>query len=170
MPKLNWGNYRWLWISGLVLLADQVSKYYALAHLVPFQSIPVLPFFDITLVFNTGAAFSLLAKATGWQNIFLLIVAVIISLVILVWLLRATERPRLPLIGLAMVLGGALGNIGDRLQHGFVIDFLDFYIGVHHWPVFNLADSAITIGVGLLALQMARDYLDVRSSRRRHRQ
>jgi signal peptidase II len=170
MPKLNWGNYRWLWVSGLVLLADQVSKYYVLAYLAPFQSIPVLPFFDITLVFNTGAAFSLLAEATGWQNTFLLTVAIVISLVILIWLLHAARRPRLPLIGLAMVLGGALGNIGDRLQHGFVIDFLDFYIGVYHWPVFNLADSAITIGAGLLAIQIVREYLDSRSSKRQHRQ
>ncbi|NKB47330.1 MAG: lipoprotein signal peptidase [Legionellales bacterium] len=163
MRRLNWINYQWLWVSGLVLLIDQLSKHWMLENLSLWQSVWVTHFFNVTLAFNTGAAFSVLAQASGWQNLFLLIMAMVISLIVLIWLGRATLRPRLPLIGLTLIFGGASGNIIDRFRHGHVVDFLDFHLGDYHWPVFNVADSAITIGAGLLMIQILLDYLNRRT-------
>lgn len=140
----------WLWLAALVLVFDQASKLWADGALELYERIELLPGFNLTLVYNRGAAFSLLSDAAGWQRWFFAAFAIIISAVILVWLRRVVRNDRLQAGGLTLVLGGALGNVWDRLVHGHVIDFIDLYYGDWHWPAFNIADSAITLGVVLL--------------------
>ncbi len=111
-----------------------------------------MPFFDLVVVHNTGAAFGFLSQAGGWQNVFFVAVAIVISTVILVMTYRLGAKDRLLAVALMLVLGGALGNLVDRLRFGYVVDFLDVYYQAWHWPAFNVADSAITIGALLLIL------------------
>ena len=144
---------RWLILSLLVIAADQATKLWVLAALQPREVIPVVPAFNLTLVFNEGAAFSFLAGAGGWQRWFFVGVAVAVSTVLIVWLWRLKPEERLTAAGLSLVAGGAVGNLIDRLAYGRVVDFLDFYWRAWHWPAFNVADSAITVGVGLLLLE-----------------
>lgn len=143
---------RWLWLSGLVIGLDQLTKWWADTTLNLYEPVPILPFFNLTLMYNTGAAFSFLAGAGGWQRWFFLIVSLIISIVLVVWISRLREGEGRLALALALILGGAVGNLIDRALHGYVIDFLDFYYGQWHWPAFNLADSAITIGAILLIM------------------
>jgi signal peptidase II len=139
----------WLWISALIIAVDQITKWAVFLGM-EFQSmIPVLPFFSLVHVHNTGAAFSFLADAGGWQKYFFLAVGLAASLFIL-YLLRKHQRDPLMATGLSMILGGAIGNIFDRLWHGFVVDFLYFHYERFSWPAFNVADSAITVGAALL--------------------
>lgn len=140
----------WLWLSALVLVLDQASKLLVMATLTPYHEVvAVTPFLNLVHVHNTGAAFSLLADQSGWQRWFFLAIASIASGVIL-WLLAGTRGRAVFAIGLALILGGALGNLIDRLAYGHVVDFLDFHVAGWHWPVFNVADSAITLGAGLI--------------------
>ena len=141
---------RWLWLSALVIVLDQVTKWLAVGLLDPYQPVPVVPFFNLTLMFNTGAAFSFLAGAGGWQRWFFAGFAILMSAVLVAWLLRLAPGERLMAVALSLVLGGAVGNLIDRLDTGRVVDFLDVYVGDWHWPAFNVADSAITLGVILL--------------------
>lgn len=134
--------------TGVVAL-DQLTKYLATIHLVR-GSIELLPFLNLTLVHNTGAAFGFLNDAAGWQNLFFIAIATIACVVIVFMLRRMPSGEVLVGIGLALILGGALGNLIDRLLYGHVIDFIDFYYGSWHWPAFNVADSAITIGAAIL--------------------
>lgn len=143
---------RWLWLSALVLGLDQITKLLANAYLHPYELVPVLPLLALRLMFNEGAAFSLLAGAGGWQRWFFTLVAVVISLVIVVWLRRLGREEKWMAAALAMILGGALGNMVDRLVYGHVIDFIFVYHGDWYWPAFNVADSAITVGAGLVLL------------------
>jgi signal peptidase II len=143
---------RLLWLSLAVIVLDQVSKVWIQAVFEPYEVLEVLPFFNLVLVFNTGAAFSFLGDAGGWQRWFFIVLAVLVSLVLLAWLRRLGEAERLTGWGLALVLGGALGNVIDRILLGHVVDFLDFHWAGWHWPAFNVADSAITCGVILLLL------------------
>ena len=151
------GNLRWLWLSGLVLALDQATKLAAM-HLVLAREVHnVLPGLNLTLIYNPGAAFSFLGDASGWQRWALSFIGVAVS-VVLVALLRAARRcPKGLAAGYALVLGGALGNVVDRLYLGVVVDFIDIYYGRFHWPAFNVADSAICIGALLLALYALRD-------------
>jgi len=142
---------RWLLLAGGVIVADFLSKAWVLSAFQPHESVTVLPFFNIVLVFNAGAAFSFLAQAGGWQKWFFVVLALVISAWIVVMLRRHAED-RLQSFALALVLGGALGNVVDRLRFGAVVDFLDFHVAGWHWPAFNVADSAITVGVALLVL------------------
>ncbi|CCE25240.1 signal peptidase II [Methylotuvimicrobium alcaliphilum] len=141
---------KWLWLSFVVLVLDQVTKLAVAANMQLYQSIQVLPFFNLTYVHNTGAAFSFLSEAGGWQRWFFAVLAFVISVVITVWLARLKRHETLLAVSLALVLGGAVGNLIDRLAYGYVIDFLDVYYQDWHWPAFNIADSAITIGVALM--------------------
>ncbi len=143
---------RWLWLSGLVLALDQLSKWAALTWLPPYRAQPVAPMFNLTLMFNEGAAFSLLAAAGGWQRWLLSGLALVISVVMVVWMRRLQAGERLAAVGLALILGGAIGNLIDRLWQGRVTDFLDFYYAGWHWPAFNVADAAITVGAVLMVL------------------
>ncbi len=141
---------KWLWLSLLAVILDQGSKLVIDSSMRLYQSIPVLPYFNLTYVHNTGAAFSFLSEAGGWQRWFFAGLAILISAVIAVWLARLKQHETLLAIALSLVLGGAIGNLIDRLAYGYVIDFLDVYYGNWHWPAFNIADSAITLGVMLM--------------------
>ncbi|HCO42569.1 signal peptidase II [Immundisolibacter sp.] len=138
-------------LATLVLVLDQLSKAAVLRWLHPHQVVDVLPGFNLTLAFNRGAAFSFLAGAGGWQRWFFAGVAMLASVVIVVMLRRTPPHERLTATALALILGGAIGNLIDRLRWGHVVDFLDVYVGSAHWPAFNLADSAICVGAVLFA-------------------
>ncbi|MGZ8152855.1 MAG: signal peptidase II [Methylovulum sp.] len=141
---------KWLWLSLLAVILDQASKIVIDNSMQLYQSIPVIPFFNLTYVHNTGAAFSFLSDAGGWQRWAFAGLASIISVMIGVWLTRLQKHETLLAVALSLVLGGAIGNLIDRVAYGYVIDFLDVYVGNWHWPAFNIADSAITLGVGLM--------------------
>ncbi len=141
---------RWLWIVLVVLVLDQSSKLAAEHFLTLHQPLPLLPYFNLTLVYNPGAAFSFLSEAGGWQRGFFIAVGLIASTVIFFWLRRLGPGEGLSGWSLSLILGGALGNVIDRVWHGSVIDFLDVYYENWHWPAFNIADSAISVGVVLL--------------------
>lgn len=143
---------RLLWISVLVVVLDQISKYSIVLAFDEFEVLTVWPVFNLTLVYNTGAAFSFLADAGGWQRGFLISVSLIVTTVMLVWLSRLSPHERLSGWGLALVIGGAIGNLIDRVVLGKVVDFLQWHWQGWYFPSFNLADSAITLGVILLLL------------------
>lgn len=145
---------RFLWVSLVCFVLDQWTKYAVMDCFSLYQSVQVLPFFNITYVHNYGAAFSFLDSAGGWQRWFFTAIAVGVSGVILWWLKQSTREQTLLPVAFAFILGGALGNVYDRLVHGYVIDFLDFYVNGYHWPAFNIADSAIFIGAALLIIDM----------------
>ncbi len=144
---------KWLWISAVTLVLDQASKLAVDGSMQLFESIPLLPYFNLTYVHNTGAAFSFLAQAGGWQRWLFAGLAVVMSSIIAVWLYRLKKHETLMAVALSLVLGGAIGNLIDRVAYGYVIDFLDVYYQDWHWPAFNIADSAICIGVGLMLLE-----------------
>lgn len=148
------GQVRWLWLSALVIVLDQVTKVVVSHHMSLFESIRLTPFLQLTLLHNTGAAFSFLSQASGWQRWFFTALGLIVSIIILIWLRRLPRHGRRLLgIGIALVLGGALGNVIDRVAYGYVIDFIDVFYGTWHWPPFNLADSSICIGAALVILE-----------------
>ena len=140
---------KWLGVALAVIVADHLSKFWVSSTLDFQQAVPVLPFFSLVLVHNTGAAFSFLAHAGGWQRWFFIAVGIIATLIITRLLQRHAHQPRLA-FALALLLGGALGNVIDRVVLGHVVDFLYFHYRSLAWPAFNVADSAITIGAGLL--------------------
>jgi signal peptidase II len=145
---------KWLWLSLLVLILDQASKLAIDTSMQLYESIPLIPgFFDLTYARNTGAAFSLLAQAGGWQRWLFAGLAVVMSTVIAVWLFKLQKHETLMAMALSLILGGAIGNLIDRVAYGYVIDFLHFYYHNWHYPAFNIADSAICIGVGLMLLE-----------------
>lgn len=141
---------RWLWLSALMLVLDQVSKFWVASKLELYESIPVTRFFNLVYVHNYGAAFSFLNDAGGWQRWFFTLIALIVSGLLIWWLKQTTGEQKITACGYALVLSGAIGNVADRIVVGYVIDFLDFYAGGYHWPAFNIADSAIFIGAALL--------------------
>ncbi len=144
--------WRLLWIAAAVFVSDQATKYLAEDYLTRHGDVQLTSFLNFALVHNTGAAFGFLSSASGWQNIFFIVVASVACIVIL-WMSWRLKADDLVLgAGLMLVLGGAAGNLTDRLAHGYVIDFVDVYYGAWHWPAFNVADSAITVGAVLLAL------------------
>ncbi len=148
MPRLT----RWLGLAGAVIALDQLSKLWVLGSFRPGESVAVTGFFNLVLVFNPGAAFSFLSDAGGWQKWFFVALALAISAWLVMMLRRHAAETLLP-AALALVLGGALGNVIDRLRFGAVADFLDFHVADWHWPAFNVADSAITVGVIVLLWQ-----------------
>ena len=141
---------KWLWLSAVVILLDQVTKWIAETALTLYAPKAVLPVFNFSLAYNEGAAFSFLAGAGGWQRWFFVALAVVISVLIVGWLRKMGPEEKWTAAGLSLILGGALGNLIDRLWHGHVIDFMDLYYGRYHWPAFNSADSAITVGAAVL--------------------
>lgn len=140
---------RWLMIASVVVILDQASKYAAVAILAGQPPVEVTSFFNLLLVYNRGAAFSFLAGAGGWQRELFTGIAIVASIWI-VYLLRRYPQQSLFCLALSLVLGGAIGNVIDRLSIGAVVDFLDFHAFGWHWPAFNVADSAITCGAALL--------------------
>lgn len=138
----------WLGLSALIILADRYTKFLAETHLQ--QPVSLFPGCNLRLGYNPGAAWGLLADAGGWQRPLLAGISIAVSVALLVWLHRIGGRPRPLCCGLALVLGGALGNLYDRLARGMVTDFIDLYWRVWHWPTFNIADAAITVGGALI--------------------
>jgi signal peptidase II len=152
------GASNWLWLSFLVILLDQTTKALVANTIELYTSIPLLPVLDLTHLQNTGAAFSLLADASGWQRWFFTILALVVSLVLMGWLRRIRPQEQILLaVGLTLVLGGALGNVIDRVWLGYVVDFVHFHWGSRYFPAFNVADAAITIGAGCLLLDAFRE-------------
>lgn len=146
---------RWLAVSALVIVSDQLSKLWITSHFVFGERLAILSVFDLILVYNTGAAFSFLHDAGGMQRWFFSFVAIAAS-VWMGWLLRRHATETLFALALSLILGGALGNLIDRLAYGHVVDFLLFHWNEHHFPAFNIADSAITVGAALLILDSLR--------------
>jgi len=144
---------KWLWLSLITLILDQWSKIAINGSMQLYESIALIPGFNLTYVHNTGAAFSFLSEAGGWQRWFFAFTAFAISAVLTIWLYRLKQNERLLALALSLVLGGAIGNLIDRVAYGYVIDFLDVYYQSWHWPAFNIADSAICIGVFLMLLE-----------------
>lgn len=143
----------WLWLSMLIILLDQATKYWVTHSMALFDSVAVIPYFNITLLHNYGAAFSFLADAGGWQRWFFIALALIVTAAVVFWLRKLPkENHRFLAIGLALIIGGALGNVIDRAMYGYVIDFIDIYYGTWHWPAFNVADSAITVGAIIMII------------------
>ena len=143
-------GWRLWWLVALVLLLDQLSKQVVIANMQLFDSIELLPVFNLTYVRNYGAAFSFLSDAGGWQRWFFTLIAVVISIVLAVWLAKNKPEQAKLNLALTLVLGGAIGNLIDRSVYGYVIDFLHVYYQNWHYPAFNIADSAICIGAALL--------------------
>ena len=154
------GMLRWLWLSLIVIVLDQATKQWFESSFMVYEVVNVLPFFNLTLVYNEGAAFSFLSDQSGWQRWFLAAVAAVVTSVLVLWLRGLQQQEKLTAISLGLIIGGAVGNLIDRLLFGHVIDFLDFYIGQYHWPAFNIADSAIFIGVVLMIYDVLFDHGD----------
>ena len=149
---------KWLWITGVVIILDVATKAIATENLVLHQPVNQFPGFNFTLMHNTGAAFSFLSDASGWQRWFFSTVAIVVSAAIVVWIARLQKGQGWLAMALAMILGGALGNVWDRLALGYVVDFIDVYISTAHWPAFNIADSAITVGAAILIYESLRSH------------
>lgn len=143
---------KWLWISGTVVVADQISKLIADRLLELHVQVPVMPSFNFTLIYNAGAAFSFLSNAGGWQRWLFSLLAIAVCFVLFIWLRRLDSGEKWTAIGLSLVLGGALGNLIDRMVYGYVIDFIQWYYKEFYWPTFNIADSAITVGASILVI------------------
>lgn len=148
----------WLWLSLIVVVLDQATKWLVMAGLEPFEVIEIVPNLNLTLMFNTGAAFSFLAEAGGWQRWLFAALALGISGALVVWLVRLRPDERALALALALIIGGAIGNLIDRVLWGHVIDFVQVYLPFiplamfNPWPAFNVADSAISVGVVVLLL------------------
>lgn len=150
LPWMLWG------IALLVVVVDQVTKIWAQANFVYGEPFPVTSFFYFTLRYNEGAAFSFLAGAGGWQRWIFTAIASVVSVVLMIWIARIYRQPgkRLEALALALILGGAVGNLYDRITLGHVVDFIVLHYQEHEWPAFNIADSGICIGAALLILDM----------------
>jgi len=142
----------WLLVSALVVALDMWTKDIASASLTLYRPVELTSWLNLTLAHNYGAAFSFLSDAGGWQRWLFTGLALVVTGVLLVWLLRLPANDKLTAAALALIIGGAIGNLADRIKHGYVVDFIDVYYRDWHWPAFNLADSAITCGVILLLL------------------
>jgi signal peptidase II len=153
---------RWLWLSALVVVLDQATKWLAEGALVPYTPAPLIPSLNLTLMYNEGAAFSFLADAGGWQRWFFAALAAVVTVVLTLWLRRLKVGEGMTAVGLVLIIGGAIGNVIDRVLTGRVVDFIDVYYGGWHWPAFNLADSAITLGVILLLIATLREGAETR--------
>ncbi len=157
---------RWLWLSAVLVVLDQGSKQLASAFLELYQPVAVVPHVYLTLLHNTGAAFSFLSDAGGWQRWFFAALALVVSVVIVLWLARLPRDSRWVAAALALVLGGALGNLVDRIVLGYVVDFIQIYLPFlpwrlfNPWPAFNVADSAISVGAVMLVIDAFRHRSD----------
>ncbi len=150
---------KWLWLSALTVVLDQLTKVIAEAELILHQPVAIFPSFNFTLMYNRGAAFSFLSEAGGWQRIFFVTLSTVISIFLFFWLRQISrdekqKHDQLLQIAIAFILGGAIGNLIDRASTGAVVDFIQVYYSTYYFPAFNIADSAITAGAALLILDM----------------
>ncbi len=150
MLKSAW---RWYALAIVVIVLDQISKQWISATLTYGEPVVFTSFFNFTLLHNPGAAFSFLSDAGGWQRWFFTVVAAVISVGLVIWLARVSEK-RYEALALALILGGAIGNLYDRVVLGYVVDFIVLHYQDAYWPAFNIADSAITVGAALLIFDM----------------
>ena len=148
---------KWMILISAVILFDQISKLAAVMNLTLQVPLVVMPYVNLTLIYNDGASFGLLSGAGGWQRWLFIAAAFIVSAYLYVWLKKIHAEDQWTAVGLALIIGGAVGNVIDRLIYGHVIDFIDIYYQVYHWPVFNAADSAIVIGAMILIIAIARE-------------
>ena len=146
--------FKWLTLSFVIIIIDQLTKFYVAQELILYHPIHIIPGFNLTLMHNTGAAFSFLSQAGGWQRWFFIGLTSVISLAIVIWMYGVPSNRRWLLFALAFVLGGALGNLWDRVTLGYVVDFIEVYYKDMYWPAFNVADSAITIGAIMLIIDV----------------
>ncbi len=142
---------KWFWTAPVLFLLDQLSKYWVLTHITFGENYPLFPSLNLTLAHNRGVAFSLFASKPAWGQVVLIVFIVFICAFIAGWLAKTPTKDKWNGIALSLVFGGALGNLCDRIWHGYVIDFIDFYINSWHWYTFNLADTFITIGALMMA-------------------
>jgi signal peptidase II len=164
---LSAGASNWLWLTLAVITLDQYTKFLILEHFDEFESVVWLPVLDIMRLHNEGAAFSFLSDASGWQRWFFIALGLVVSVGILVWLRRLDPKGQHMLAsGLALVMGGALGNVIDRVLWGYVVDFIRVHYGDAYFPAFNVADSAITCGAALLILDNVLEYGRERDARK----
>jgi signal peptidase II len=155
-PQIPYRSVRWYLLFALfIFIADQITKWWAQVSLPMGQSLAVTYFLNWTLVYNPGAAFSFLSQAGGWQRWFFTIIG-IVAAVVIIWLLQKNTHDRPFCIALSLILGGAIGNVLDRLLYGAVVDFIDVHYSGWHWPAFNIADSAISIGATLIVINEIR--------------
>lgn len=146
------GNLRWMWLSWLVFIVDQTAKWLAIRYLYFGEPVEVTPFLNWTLDYNYGAAFGFLNKSGGWQRWIFIFIAVVVCGVIVAWLAKLPRKYNFQAFALSLILGGALGNLWDRIFHSYVIDFIYFHINSWHFAIFNIADAAVTMGAIFLAL------------------
>lgn len=151
---------KWLALAAVIVVIDQITKYFIVQKFVLHETLYLTPFFNLVRVHNTGAAFSMLADAGGWQRVFFIGIAVVAS-VWVVWLLRRHPEQKLFCLALGMILGGAIGNLIDRVLFGSVVDFVQLHYAGYFFPAFNVADSAITCGAGVLIWDGLRPQRDV---------
>ena len=147
----------WLWLSAAVIALDQATKFLVTRFLELYERVEVLPVLDFTLLHNTGAAFSMLANASGWQRPFFVTLGVVVSVLLVVWIWRSPRGDKMLPLALSLILGGALGNVIDRVRLGYVVDFIHAHWGAAYFPAFNIADSAITVGAALLIVDAFRE-------------
>lgn len=147
-------KWHWFLLSIFIIVLDQASKFGVEAFLTPYKPMPVMPMLNITLAYNTGAAFSFLSGTGGWHRWFFAGFSLVVSIILMIWLWRTAKNECLQSLGISLILGGALGNLIDRAFYGYVVDFIDVYYKYHHFATFNLADSAICIGAGVLILDL----------------
>lgn len=147
-------KWRWFTVMLVVIVADQASKYWASMALIPYQPEPLMPMVNLTLAYNSGAAFSFLDTGSVWHRWLLTSFSAIMSIVLFVWIIRLSSKASLQLLAFNLILGGAIANLIDRAMSGYVVDFIDLYVNNHHWPDFNLADSAICVGAFLLFIDV----------------
>ncbi|MBS0003140.1 MAG: lipoprotein signal peptidase [Thioalkalivibrio sp.] len=161
--RLGGGLFPGLGVAALVLLVDQATKLWAERTLTLYAPMEVTSFFNLTLVYNPGAAFSLLSTAGGWQRWTLSLVALGVGLLVVAWLARLPRQAWLQVVSLGLILGGAIGNLVDRVRVGMVVDFFDFHYAGLHWPAFNIADAAITVGALCLVIAMCAEQCPIDS-------
>ena len=147
---------KWYWfvLSGAIIILDQISKYWVDFFLTPYRPMPIIPMFNLTLAYNTGAAFSFLSGTGNRHRWFFAGFSFIVSIILSIWLWRTPSNARLQSLGISLILGGAVGNLIDRSINGYVIDFIDVYYQYHHFATFNLADTAISFGAAALILDL----------------
>ncbi len=154
--KNRLGGLFWLWLTILIVILDQWTKFLAEANLVYLEQVPITPSFNLMLAYNKGAAFSFLSDAGGWQRWFFTVLKLIVSCAIIYWLYTLRPNQKWLAIALALILAGAIGNVWDRIQLGHVVDFIQIYYQSWYWPVFNIADSAIVVGAVMLIIDTFR--------------
>ena len=142
----------WMILTAIIVIADQITKVIASAELILYKAVAVMPMINLRLLHNEGAAFSFLSDAGGWQRWFFTIISLAVSILLVFWIKKLKPEEKMQALSFSLILGGAIGNLIDRVRLGYVVDFIEIYYKEFSWPAFNIADSAITIGVTILII------------------